>query len=144
MKIYSIGYGLTRSPETMIEQLRKRGVKVLFDCRSQPFSGRNPQFSRNELQRVIEQAGIIYNHRPDLGGLGGFGDDFNLAVSDLAKNAKKDNPAIVLMCSELDPRQCHRYQKIGEDLSKAGVTIVHIDKDDSDWEHPRRQQELSY
>jgi|CXWL01.1.fsa_nt_gi uncharacterized protein (DUF488 family) len=135
MKLYSIGYGITRTPQTLIQELRKRGIQTLVDCRSHPFSRYNPPFSRNALQSALENAGITYIHDRDLGGKQVFAQNYKDAVKTLADQYGKKRPNTALMCSELDPRSCHRYTKIGEDLAKMGIAITHIDKDNSDWKH---------
>ena len=136
MKIYSIGYGTSRTVPTLIEQLKKRGIEILVECRTSPFSKFNPPFSRNALKPALEAAGIQYLHDERLGGKQEFGADYEQAINDLLSQSKEERPPVILMCSELDPRSCHRFKKIGQDLAGQGIQIVHIDKDDTDWQHP--------
>ncbi len=137
MKLYSIGYGVTRTIPSLVEELRKRRIKTLIDCRTNPFSRYNPAFSRTSLENGLRAAGITYTHNKDLGGKQDFGKPYLLALERLADAGVGGRGAsIALMCSELDPRSCHRYKRIGEDLAQKGIQITHIDKDDSDLPHP--------
>lgn len=145
MQIYTIGYGTSRTVPTLIEQLKKRGIQTLIDCRTNPYSKFNPKFCRNDLKTELEAEGITYTHNRALGGKQEFGEEYAEAVADLIKQAGEEHPPIALMCSELDPRACHRFQKIGEDLSKKRIIVIHIDKNDEDWGHPtKRSAESQY
>src|SRR5690242_4126989 len=57
--IYTVGHGL-RSIEGLIQLLVRHGIGTVADVRSQPFSGRAPQFNRESLERSLERAGISY------------------------------------------------------------------------------------
>jgi uncharacterized protein (DUF488 family) len=48
---------------------------------------------------------------------------------------------IALMCSEEDPRKCHRYLLVSKVLEKQGVTVVHIRGDGSLQSHDELRQE---
>ena len=136
MKIYSIGYGITRTHKSLIAELKKRGITTLADCRTFPRSRYNPAFTRSALQTALEKAGIKYTHCLHLGGKQEFLSDYDHALEVLAADAQSRKPPVVLMCSELDPRKCHRFKKIGNDLMARGIKMIHIDTDDSDWLHP--------
>ena len=107
-----------------------------MDCRTNPFSRYNPEFSKFTLEPKLKELGIKYVHAGHLGGKQKYGINYENELNELEKSSKKKGDGIALMCSELDPRKCHRYKKIGEDLAQKGLYIIHIDKDDSDWEHP--------
>ena len=136
MKIYSIGYGISRTHKSLVAELRKRQIKTLIDCRTHPHSRYNPAFSRSALQNALEHSNIKYLHEESLGGKQEFLSDYDYALEALKTDAKSKTPPIVLMCSELDPRKCHRFKKIGQDLIQFGIQMIHIDTDDSDWLHP--------
>ena len=136
MKIFSIGYGITPTHKSLIAELKKRRIGTLIDCRTHPYSRYNPAFTRPALQTALEHSGIKYTHQEALGGKQEFLGDYKDALKTLKTDAKSKTPPIVLMCSELDPRKCHRFKKIGQDLMTRGVQMTHIDMDDTDWLHP--------
>jgi len=136
MKIYSLGYGNVRTVKSIVKTLKKRGIETLVDVRTTPFSKWKPEFNRHEFKAYLEKKGIKYLNNKALGGK----EDHEMypeALADLVKMSKTNDPPIALMCSEQDPRKCHRYKKIGEDLIKKNIRIVHIESNDIDWEHPR-------
>ena len=136
MTLYSIGYGVTRTIPSFIEQLKKRRIKTLIDCRTNPFSRYNPAFSRSSLEKALRTADVTYIHNQGLGGKQDFGKAYWKALEGLIEAFGAGKSNVTLMCSELDPRSCHRYNRIGEDLRQKGIPITHIDKDNTDWKHP--------
>ncbi|HZE83498.1 MAG TPA: DUF488 domain-containing protein, partial [Puia sp.] len=123
--------------------------------RSQPYSRYHPQFSRDALQRSLEESGIRYVFMGDL--LGGRPSDpgcydkegkidyervktmdFFKAGIERIKTAYAKNLPIALMCSERDPGHCHRSKLIGPVLVEEKIHLLHIDEKD----HLRNQAEV--
>jgi uncharacterized protein (DUF488 family) len=140
--IYSIGHGNKRIEE-FINELKSFNILFLLDIRSKPFSKWNPQFNQNELKFKLEENGIKYVFVGD--SLGGLPEDRTCydfsgkVVYDLIKekaffkeglerltiaNEKKINLAI--MCSEVNPEECHRSKLIGQELLKKKISLKHI------------------
>lgn len=143
MMIYTIGYGNSRQVSSMISVLKQRKIVTLVDCRTRPFSKWNPAFSQHSLKRALKENDLTYVHDLALGGYQDFGNGYLKRLDALEKESKNAMVSpIVLMCSELDPRSCHRYQKIGTDMAKRGIRLIHIDKDDSDWMHALPEKTL--
>jgi uncharacterized protein (DUF488 family) len=145
-QLYSIGHG-NRSSEEFLALLDSFQIKYLADVRSYPSSKRNPHFNRENLQLVLDQAGISYGWFPDLGGFRreGLGnqsphvalkspgfrnyadhmstDSFSTAADKLIKLAASD--PICIMCAETIPQRCHRLL-LSDYLLVEGCEIIHI------------------
>ena len=59
MILYTIGHS-NLPADVFLELLKRNGIEILVDCRSCPYSGYNPQFNREALERLVEEAGIGY------------------------------------------------------------------------------------
>ena len=116
-----------------------------MDVRTIPRSRRNPQFSRENLPRSLKDAGIVYQHRPGLGGLRhprrdsintgwrnagfrGFADymqtpEFHENLERLIELAAVGPTAI--MCAEAVPWRCHR-SLIADALVGRGIEVLEI------------------
>src|SRR5919204_6963338 len=66
-RIWTIGHS-TRTIEEFIEALRANGIKLVADVRLLPGSRRYPQFNKETLAKSLTDAGIEYEHFPELGG----------------------------------------------------------------------------
>ena len=142
-KLYTIGHSATQFP-TFLAMLRRWEVSVLVDVRSKPQSLRFPHFDQVELERAVRVEGIDYvflgeelGGRPEdpkaYGNDGivdyearrksyGFRAGIERVVQELAKND------LVLMCSEEDPLNCHRFLMICPELVSLGLEPLHIRK----------------
>lgn len=143
--IYTIGYG-SRSIEELIEVLRQHEIAYLIDVRSAPYSRYKSEFSKAPLANELEQHGIHYVFMGDT--LGGRPDDETCYVNgklDYEKVKEKEyyrggiqrlhtafsqQHAVVLMCSEGKPEECHRCKLIGATLTTQDIPVVHIDEND--------------
>lgn len=146
LRIFSIGHS-TRPQEELISILQAHGVRTLVDVRTVPRSRTNPQFNREELERVIPRAGMRYVHLAALGGLRhglgarspntawrnasfrGYADhmqtpEFEEGLRALREIAS-EGPAAV-MCAEALRWRCHRTL-IADALFARGVVIEHIE-----------------
>jgi uncharacterized protein (DUF488 family) len=152
--VYTIGHSNVAF-EKIAELLQKHRIEVLVDVRSAPRSRWAPWFNQLNLENVLpKKTRIDYMYLgKELGGLpddphfyqpnvnrkrksdpativdyqklaqqGGFQD----AISKLIKVASEHKTAI--MCSEEDPKNCHRSLLVGHALAKKGITVLHIRK----------------
>ena len=141
---FTIGHS-TRRLEDFIELLRAHSVATLVDVRTMPRSRHNPQYNADSLAIALEEAGIGYEHAPDLGGFRrpkvdspntawrntsfrGYADymqtaDFERAVAALAQRAR--NERIAVMCAEAVPWRCHR-SLIADALTARGIDVGEI------------------
>jgi uncharacterized protein (DUF488 family) len=141
---YTVGHS-SRSGEEFIELLRVHAIDAVVDVRSYPGSRRHPQFSKEELERSLSGAGILYRHEPSLGGrrkgrpdsrhtgwrtpgFRAYADhmetaEFAAGLEHLMELAASRITAI--MCAEAVPWRCHR-QLISDALVAGGRTVRHI------------------
>lgn len=64
--LYSVGYERFPTPEGLRRALIEAGVERVIDVRDLPQS-RRPGFSRRALESLLADAGIVYEHRRELG-----------------------------------------------------------------------------
>lgn len=118
-----------RNAEQFVSVLQGAGVAALVDIRYTPVSMYKPDFSKRNLQQLLEENGIAYLHWPDLGvpreirgrAVGQVDrtliwDWYDAHVAEsFAGNQighffnAVDHPA-AFMCVELDPTSCHRHR----------------------------------
>lgn len=127
--IYTIGHS-NKTLNDFLEALTVRGVNCVVDVRSIPYSSYNKEFSRKNLQYELPRRGFKYvwlgeslgGIRPELENSAGFRNDeaFNSNASyrqglvQLLRLALTHT--VVVMCSEEDPRNCHRHKLIADSL----------------------------
>lgn len=150
-EIYTIGH--SNAPAGCVAGLlREHKIEVLVDVRSIPASGHTPQFNRRTLARTLAEEGIRYVYMGEW--LGGRPRDpacykdgilprgkvnylnrvdyakvaaqpgYQRAVRDLIHIGRERRAAI--MCSEEDPRCCHRLHLIAQTLTASGIAVYHI------------------
>ncbi len=66
-RIWTIGHS-TRKIDDFVSLLKENGIKLVADVRMFPGSKRYPQFGAEALARSLGEAGIRYEHFPELGG----------------------------------------------------------------------------
>lgn len=148
--IYTIGYG-HRSMEEMVALLHRYGIRYVGDVRSRPYSRFNPDFSRDSLEKLIQQHGMTYVFLGDtLGGDpetpdvrmidgdegGAYAVDYELVRQQPAfrtgmerlHTAWEQRIPLALMCSESRPEGCHRVRMIGVQLEEDSIPVLHIDE----------------
>lgn len=142
--IYTIGYG-NRNLSQLLQILQSYSIMYLIDVRSSPYSEYNKEFNKEILAKFLKDHGIKYVYMGDL--LGGRPKDLscyvdgNVIYSEVKKKsfyieginrlktAYNKNLLIALMCSEIDPCNCHRSKLIGETLSSQNIDVRHINRD---------------
>jgi uncharacterized protein (DUF488 family) len=141
--VFSIGHG-NKTIEEFVLELRSYDIRFLIDIRSKPYSKYSQHFSQQPLKAVLEREQIRYVYMGEqLGGLpthdsscftnDGKVDYDKLKEKDYFKgglqrlvNANERGIKICIMCSESDPKMCHRSKIIGVELQKKGVILQHI------------------
>lgn len=135
---YTFGYA-GREIGEIISSLEVAHVETVIDVRFTPISQYRPQFSKENLRRLLERAGIQYVHRPDLGV------PRDVRCIAVAENSRfeiwqwydthvvphfggknlfeffniADHP-VAFMCVERDPSACHRH-RLALALEKHGL-----------------------
>jgi uncharacterized protein (DUF488 family) len=161
LTIHTVGHS-NHTTAAFIDLLRRHGITLVIDVRSQPYSRWANQFNREVLARNLEgsDAGIGYvflgetlGGRPSDRSLYDPGQDrpdyrrvaqtdaYETGIKRLLELARTER--VVLMCSEGDHRHCHRHLLITQTLLDQGVRIVHIQPDGSIREGERIAQQLS-
>jgi uncharacterized protein (DUF488 family) len=140
--LYTIGHGATPIDD-LLRRLEGHGVRTVLDVRAQPYSSRNPQFDRGELDAELAAAGISYRWLGDhLGGkplvAGGPVpvDDPRIVAAGVTEAAGLARGATsALLCAEIDPAHCHRSTVLAARFEDAGFTVVHVLGDGSALTH---------
>jgi uncharacterized protein (DUF488 family) len=144
--VYTVGHS-NHPAERFLALLKDRGIEVVVDTRSHPFSRHAPRFNAHVLEAALSGDGL-----GDLflgGELGGrpreaeFYDDYGRVdyallgcsrpfldgISRLEKEIL--TRTVALLCSEEDPNGCHRRLLVGRVLEEKGFTLRHIRGDGS-------------
>ena len=143
--IYTIGHS-DHTTAAFVDLLRRHGITLVVDVRSQPYSRWAHQFNRETLARDLQDAGITYRFMGDA--LGGRPADptlydpdeehpnYRRAGQTPAYQAGIDHlldlagtEQVAVMCSEGDHRRCHRHLLITQTLLGRGVHVLHIQPD---------------
>ena len=125
---FTIGYS-GRKTEEILALLESHGVRTLVDIRQHPVSMYRPELSKNNLAKLLDGHAIFYAHLPQLGVPRdirakaidtGTRDviwswyDANVIAPYLGNHLHYflngfEYP-IALMCTEIDPHECHRHR----------------------------------
>lgn len=141
--IFTIGYG-DRSIDEFIAVLKAHQLDYLIDVRSAPYSRFKPEFSKEALEKALQQQGIRYVFMGDT--LGGrptdpafltdgnvdyekveTGESYQVGIKRL-QTAFERQVRVVLMCSEGKPEHCHRSKLIAATLQHLSIPVIHIDE----------------
>jgi len=158
MALFTIGHS-NQTIEKLIHLLEENGVMLLVDVRSAPYSRYNPQFNKENLERILPEHWMEYAYAGKY--LGGRPPDpgcykkkilpqedidylhevdypevmkrtwFHKAIEQLLDLADQQTTAI--LCSEEDPELCHRHHLIAKYLLEnyPEVEVKHIRGDGS-------------
>lgn len=148
LRLFTIGHGNQES-ETFVALLRRHDIATLVDVRSAPYSRYVPHFSQGALRALLDDAGIRYLWVGDA--LGGRPSDPDCYRDGVVRPGNVDygvmarqpwyedgivqlitvgqDGAAAMMCSEEDPRRCHRHRLIEPSLRERGLAVLHIRAD---------------
>jgi uncharacterized protein (DUF488 family) len=143
-ELWSIGHS-THEIKEFLNALKSFEIKGIADVRSFPGSRRYPHFNREQLSLSLADAGIDYQHFPELGGrrrarpdslnmtwrnesFRGYADymetaAFRQGIKRLLNVARACRTAV--MCAEAVWWRCHR-SLISDYLKARGVEVTHI------------------
>ena len=143
-RLYTIGHSNLSLP--IFVHAHQRYEIGVGDVRSRPQSTRFPHFSQPHFEMALREAGLRYVFLGDE--LGGRPEDpkayradglVNYRVRRRARGfqagidrvlAELTSHHVALVCAEEDPLQCHRFLMICPALKEAGVTPVHIRREE--------------
>jgi uncharacterized protein (DUF488 family) len=142
--LWTIGHS-TRPSDEFLALLKAHHIQQLVDVRTIPRSCHNPQFNQETLSRSLNDNGIAYTHRPQLGGLRkpkpdsintgwrnasfrGYADymqtdEFWRELEELIADSRLQPTSI--MCAEAVPWRCHR-SLVADALVSRGWEVRHI------------------
>jgi uncharacterized protein (DUF488 family) len=144
-QLYTIGHS-NHDIDRFIELLKMHAITAVGDVRSSPYSKFNPQYNRENLQKVLKEHQIAYVY---LGlELGPRSEDpacyvngkvqyARLAGTELFQHGLRrlhqglQTYHIALMCAEKDPITCHRMILVCRGLRSEPIQINHILEDGS-------------
>ena len=139
--VYTIGHS-NHSAEEFLQLLRGHEINQVMDVRSSPRSRWVPHFNPDQLEELLENAGIDYalaggelGGRPadrsayDADGRVSYDrvaetDVFDDGIARVVRAA--DERCIALLCMERDPLDCHRALLVARALGERGVEVEHI------------------
>lgn len=125
--LFSIGHS-NHSIQHFVSLLKGVDVTLLADVRSYPKSRYAPQFTREALEKSLQENGIGYLWLgKELGGMARekiSREDFEHGLSRLVAESEKQPTA--MMCAERDPLDCHRWLWLSRELSARGMDVAHI------------------
>jgi uncharacterized protein (DUF488 family) len=157
--IHTVGHS-DHTTAAFVDLLRRHGITLVVDVRSQPYSRWAPQFNHETLARDLQGAGIAYRFMGDA--LGGRPADSTLydpvqerpdyqrvgqtpayqtGIDQLLDLAGAEQ--VAMMCSEGDHRRCHRHLLVAQTLLERGVRVLHIQPDGTTVEGEQVPQQLS-
>ncbi|HJP89065.1 MAG TPA: DUF488 domain-containing protein [Candidatus Limnocylindrales bacterium] len=138
--IFTIGHS-TLPLESFLNLLSSNEITAIADVRSEPFSGRLPQYNREPFKEDLAARGVSYvflgkelGARPRDDAM--YEDDrvrydllattprFTDGIARVREGARKFR--LALMCAEGDPLFCHRSLLISRRLSDEGEDVIHI------------------
>jgi uncharacterized protein (DUF488 family) len=120
--IYSLGH--SKHPiNQFLRLIQHRNVQLLCDVRTHPRSQWTPWFNGPRLEQALEQAGIGYVWRPELGGLE---PRPPAIILETLTGLFRDPRTMALMCSEGDFRKCHRHYLLAPLIASLGCQVQQI------------------
>ncbi len=140
--VYSIGYS-GFSIDEFTAELERRGVGVLVDVRSSPYSGYYADYDKGSLMPRLGRKGIVYrNYAREFGArqedrrfytAAGYLDFGLFAASSQFRDGVKKVLAgmdrgyvFAFMCAEKDPISCHRAILVTREFAKLGLPVTHL------------------
>lgn len=140
--IYTIGY-TGFSKEEFIDILKGKGINVVIDVRSTPYSERYPDYNKENLEKILKSNKIYYrNYVKEFGARQDNMDfysadgylDFEifsrseqfLSGVEKIRNSVAKGYEIVLLCAEKNPIQCHRTILVARAFHKLGYDVIHL------------------
>lgn len=140
--IYTIGY-TGFSLDEFVQELKSKGINVVIDVRSSPYSERYADYNRDNLESVLVANKIYY--RNYIKEFGARQDDRSfyskeghldfevfakseqfLSGVEKIKNSVAKGFNVVFLCAEKEPVQCHRTILVARAFHELGYNVVHL------------------
>ncbi len=138
--IYTIGHG-SLTFEEFTARLKARGVSLLIDVRTYPYSSQAEWFNRDRIENALRRHGIEYVFLGSF--LGALTDNGRLDFVQREKDLRykegiklvleyAQNHNLALMSSEANYNSSHRHRLIAQTLLRLAVGVVHINELDGE------------
>ena len=155
MKMYTIGHS-NHSQEEFLHLLEMYEICSVIDVRSIPASKHSPQYNKDALEGFLRINNIDYHYFGKEFGAHRFDAlnemnqvDFELAVNTELFHQGVDrlvslleSQTVVLMCSEANPLDCHRFALIARYFHEHGFEVSHILKNGELATHQSLEQQM--
>jgi len=131
--LYTIGHS-NHSLDGFLSLLSEHQIAVLVDVRSSPWSKFNPHFARPSLRAAVLGLGVNYFWAgKELGGLAPLATTNQLFQGRMKQVVGiSQEQRLAMMCSEGNPKDCHRAYKLAAYLHRVdGPDVLHILRDGS-------------
>jgi len=138
--VLTIGHSGLEFPR-FVERLERRGIELVIDVRSYPYSSFAEWFNRDRIEPGLRRRGIEYVYMGSQ--LGALTEDgrfdyirrekdhaYRSGISRLLEYAQRYHVAV--MSSEGDFRLSHRHHLIAQTLLKLSVNVVHVTEHDGE------------
>ncbi len=141
LTVFTAGHSNHSRERFAKELLHRHGIAVLADVRSAPYSRFAPDFDREALRSFLAERDVRYVYFGDE--LGGRPSDpacyedgrvrydrvacsaaFHRGLDGLLAEAASHR--VAMMCSEMEPLNCHRTLLVAQALDHRGVGVEHI------------------
>ena len=123
---FTFGYS-GRKTDEILNALSRHGVRTVIDVRRNPVSMYRPELSKTNFARLLDLHGIGYSHLPEFGvprevraraietgsrEVIWAWYDSNVIAYFINHNSflRGFEHPVALMCTEIDPRECHRHR----------------------------------
>lgn len=154
---YTIGHS-NHAFEKFLDLLKRNNINCVVDVRSYPYSKYASQFNKEILEHNLKENKIQYIYMGNLLGaklkeLKFYSNNkldgkkiinsniFNEGIDRIIKGIEKGY-RISIMCSEKDPKECHRFCLISKVLSDKNIEVRHIFEDGNYIEHKAIENQL--
>lgn len=144
--LYTVGHS-NQTLDQLIGLLQRHGIDAVADVRSTPYSRRQPQFNKPELEIELPRHSISYvflgrelgARREEVSAYDGLQAAYERVAllpafqKGLARVMRGLSKGLVLalLCAERDPLTCHRAILVSRHLQARGVEVDHIHADGS-------------
>jgi uncharacterized protein (DUF488 family) len=154
--LFTIGHS-NHDPAFFLGLLKMHAIAAVADVRSSPYSRFTPQFSKEELQTSLREAGLHYlflgrelggrSDNPDCYHDGRVQYDLLAAEPAFVKGLSRLREAmaehrVAIMCAEKDPLDCHRALMVARKMFEAGTPVAHVLADGSLEKHEDMESRL--
>lgn len=126
--IFTIGHS-NHPIEFLLKLLHTNAIDMVVDVRSTPYSKFNPQYNLKPFKEAVVDSSIQYKVAGQyLGGKSKCEQGDVNYDSKISKIVALSNSGlnVALLCSEKDPKKCHRGFKLTPSILKHGNSVTHI------------------